>query len=340
MSRNEQLIRQQKILQILEASRFGKTEEDFVVELVSELGLDRLSRKTVRRDLEALQSAGYDIDVETSQGKKNVWKAGPRLKNLPKIPVSVTELLALSVGKELLLPLVGTPYWQGLESLWQKMRGHLPPAVWKHFQKVRSWLIVRGGVAKAYVDKEGILSSLHRAMLQHRRVRMDYARAGENRATPRTIEPLALAVWQGHIYLLADQPGDPARDEPRTFKLDRIRKVDVLDERFSPRGDFDAERLFEHSIGVFRGQEPARFRVQLDAELAAWAVETPFHPRQKVETHADGSLLITIDRAYPGEMIPRILGLGARAMVLEPLSCRDQIVAIAGQIERRYRSLP
>src|SRR3954467_12117827 len=131
MARNEQLIRQHRLLQMLERSRFGKTLIELRDALVEELGLDQLSERTVRRDLEALQAAGFDIDVSPSE-RGSVWSLGENLKTLKEVPASATELLALSMGRDLLAPLAGTPFWQGIESLWHKMRENLPEAVWKH----------------------------------------------------------------------------------------------------------------------------------------------------------------------------------------------------------------
>ena len=77
MARNEQLIRQHKILQILERSRFGRLLEEIRDDLVDELGLTSLHTRSVRRDLQALQAAGVDVDVHDSP-RGRVWKLGPR----------------------------------------------------------------------------------------------------------------------------------------------------------------------------------------------------------------------------------------------------------------------
>ncbi len=73
MARNEQLVRQHKILQILERRRFGATLEDIRQSLVDELGLSSLHGRSVRRDIEALSAAGFDIHTEDTQSGK-VWK--------------------------------------------------------------------------------------------------------------------------------------------------------------------------------------------------------------------------------------------------------------------------
>lgn len=98
MARNEQLIRQHKVLQILERSRFGKTLDEIKDDLIEDLGLTSLNQRTVRRDLEALQAAGFDVDVHDAQ-RGRIWKLGPRAKQAHKITASATELIALSDRK-------------------------------------------------------------------------------------------------------------------------------------------------------------------------------------------------------------------------------------------------
>ena len=62
MARNEQLIRQHRLLQLLERTRVGQTLEELRDEMAKEFALTSLHIKTVKRDLEALVSAGFDIE--------------------------------------------------------------------------------------------------------------------------------------------------------------------------------------------------------------------------------------------------------------------------------------
>ena len=74
-------------------------------ELVDELGLTSLHPRSVRRDLEALQAAGIDVDVHAI-GRGKVWKLGPGVRGTHKITATATELIALSLSRDLLSPLL------------------------------------------------------------------------------------------------------------------------------------------------------------------------------------------------------------------------------------------
>jgi predicted DNA-binding transcriptional regulator YafY len=337
VARNEQLIRQHKILHLLEQSRYGRTLAELRGELVESLGLSRLSERTVRRDLEALQAAGFDVDAEESP-RGSVWRLGKTLRDPARISASVTELLALSMGRNLLVPLRGTAYWHGIESLWHKMKESLPEAVWKHFDRRRQALLVRGTPAKSYARQEGMLDTLNRSILQHRVVQIEYQKPGQAESERREIEPYALVLHQGSLYVVAAACDAPSEAAIRHFKLDRFQKAVPLDRRFRPRRDFDPQQHFADSLGVFKARRPQSFRIRLSARAAAWVIEDPWHPQQQVESGAAGEVIVTIPSAHELEVIPRVLSLGPDAELLSPASCRRTLTEIAAQLAAIYGS--
>src|SRR5262245_39124226 len=95
MSRNEKLIRQHKLLQILEQTRIGRTIEELRDDLTDQLGLSALHIKSVKRDLDALHAAGFNVESQyLARGK--VWRLAPFSKQTVKVQASATELIALS----------------------------------------------------------------------------------------------------------------------------------------------------------------------------------------------------------------------------------------------------
>ena len=328
MARNEQLIRQHKILQILERYRYGCLLEEIRDALVDELGLTSLHTRTVRRDIESLQSAGLDIDVHDS-GRGRVWKLGASGRGMHKITATATELIALSLGRDLLLPLSGTPFWVGVESFWTKIQEQLPETTWDHYRKYRQVLYVTGLAAKNYSAQEGALKNLNRAIHQHRVVEVAYQKPGQPSPSQRRLEPYGIVFHQGSIYIVAAANELPEEDPDRIrhWKLDRFKKAEVTDDYFKVPKDFDLEEHLGGSIGIFAAHESMDFKIKVSAVAANWVTEDPWHPEQKVERLDDGSVLLTVKAAHELEIIPRVLALGPEAEVLSPKSTREAIMA-------------
>jgi predicted DNA-binding transcriptional regulator YafY len=337
MARNEQLIRQHKILEILERYRFGRTLEEVRDDIVEELGLSSLHVRSIRRDLEALQAAGFDVDAHT-ETRGRVWKLGPMAKKSHKISASATELMALSLGRDLLFPLAGTPFWQGIESFWNKIQDELPGSVWDHYEKYRRILYVLGMPAKNYDQQHGVLKTLNRAILEHRVVEIEYQPLGRPLAT-RKIEPYAVVFYQSSLYIIAAAHELREGNRIRHLKLDRFHKATALDEWFKPDPAFKLEQHLGQSLGIFgAGGAPKRFKVRISAYAAPWVLEDPWHPRQQVERQGDGGIVLTVEAAHEMEIIPRVLALGSDAEVLSPASCRKTLAQIARKLAETYGS--
>jgi len=341
--RYKQVARACKVLEILQNSRYGKTTRELADEVVRYMGLASVSLKSIERDVKFWQGYVFPIQSHKTNDpeRRAVWKLDRSYVELPKLQISVLELLAFAVGRELLLPLAGTPYWEGIQMLWSKMREGLPQPLWEHFERLRQSLIVRGVVSKDYSDKEGMLSALNRAIYQHRVTAVRYQGLGQTEPQDRTIEPQAIVLSGGNIYVAATDAGG-TQSEFKLFKLDRITRVTPRDQHFKPRADFDPDELFAASVGVFRSGKPQKFRIRVTGPAARWVVEEPLHPGQVVRPEPEdqdgqkGSLVLEIPSAHQEEIIARVLALGDHAEVLEPASCRAAIAEIAGRLVETY----
>lgn len=353
MARHEQLIRQHKLLQLLEFSRYGRTAEEFRGDLVADLGLSTLSARTVRRDLEALQRAGYDIRAETLE-RGHVYKLGRTTTVVHEIAFSPTELIALSIGRDLLTPLVGTQYWQGIETFWNKVQEAIPEGVYEHYQRYRKVLFVHGAPAKTYAKQSGILKSINRAILEHRIVEIDYQPIGRE-TSRRRIEPYGLAVHQSSIYVVAAAPEvvDPTQ-RMRNWKLDRFRLATVTDDYFKPDPKINIAKFLAKSIGIFSGDTSTTVTIRLGPRSAAYVREDPWHPDQELlpitadgDTAADADavadpvlgteFLLKVPASHPRELLPKVLSLGADAEVIEPPEFRRAVADVIEHLAPKYR---
>jgi predicted DNA-binding transcriptional regulator YafY len=346
MARNEQLIRQHKIIQVLERRRYGATLEDLRDTVVDELGLGSLHVRSIRRDIEALQAAGMPIITEETQSGK-VWKMSRADTGLHRLTITASELISLSMGRDLLIPLVGTQFWQGIEAFWNKVREQLPAGVWEHYERYRRTLRILGVVPKTYEKQQGALKTINRAIQEHRRLDVEYESTGQ---TPRKriLEPYGLAIFQSSIYLVAIESGTHLDVEPqerlRHWKLDRFHRATALDDWFKPDDDIDLNSHLGRSVGIFSGDQPVLYRVRLNAKAARWVQEEPWHAEQQMEACQDGSSILTVPAFHPMEVIPNVLRLGADAELLEPANARqwiaDQIVQMGSRYQKTKVSAP
>ncbi len=240
------------------------------------------------------------------------------------------------MGRDLLLPLAGTPFWQGIESFWHKIQEQLPGSIWDHYQRFRRVLHVSGMPAKSYEEQQGVLKTLNRAILQHRVVQIEYQSLGKPAAT-RRILPYAIVFYQSSLYIIAaEQSSKDPEPALRHWKLDRFLGAEALDEYFPSDETFDLTEYLGQSLGIFSQQVQEEFQVRISAFAAPWVIEDPWHAEQKVERSEDGSILLTVRAAHELEVIPRVLALGTEAELLSPLACRQRVQAIISALRDTY----
>ena len=122
MPRNDQVIRQWHLIRHLEATARGATLQELAEVLPADY---RKHLRTVRRDLEALEAAGFPLLTERVEGRV-VWKLLEGFRRVPALAFSPTELMALTFSRGLLRPLEGTQLQAALDSALAKAAAALP----------------------------------------------------------------------------------------------------------------------------------------------------------------------------------------------------------------------
>src|SRR5262249_60216805 len=119
MARNTELVRQWEILREIDAARTG-------IPIAKLASLRKVHQRTIRRDLEALQRAGFPLIDERVNGT-SMWKLGGRpFQRLEEIGLGFTELCALYFGRTLLSTLSGPPLDDDIERALPNLERALP----------------------------------------------------------------------------------------------------------------------------------------------------------------------------------------------------------------------
>ncbi|MBI1893791.1 MAG: HTH domain-containing protein, partial [Candidatus Rokubacteria bacterium] len=164
MPRGDQLIRQWCLLQVLE-NRVGQTVEELAADL-------KCSVRTVWRDLRVLQAVGFPL-TDLRDGKRSRWQFVEGYRSKLPVPFTLTELLALHWGRDLLVPFRGTPVRDALGSALEKIRSLLPPQAIAYLEAMGEVVSVRGVRMKLALGGQDWLTPLHEAIRNQERIEID-----------------------------------------------------------------------------------------------------------------------------------------------------------------------
>lgn len=323
MPRNAEVIRQWTILRELEASR--RLTIDDMAERTG------VTTRTIRRDLEALQSAGFPLFDESYEGKKYWMLEQKAFRRLDATGFTFAELSALYFSRTLVECLAATPFQKDVRKAFDKLAEALTPGMRQFLDRLPLVIQAKaepGAHAGGARGKE--ISQLLDATLQHRRAVMRYHSFSSDREKEYIIEPYRVVFAQGALYVVAFVP---EYAETRTFAIDRIKSLSVTEERFEP---VEAEEdAFAHSLGVHQGV-PERIEIEFEPAIARYVRERVWHSTQEVLDRANGRISLTLNVSNDFALRSWILGFGPLAKVISPPALAAQIVEELEQARGRY----
>jgi predicted DNA-binding transcriptional regulator YafY len=179
----------------------------------------QVSERTVSRDIRDLGISGVPVEGEAGVG----YRLRPGF-DLPPIMFTIDEVEALVAGARMMEAWGGTALGSHARSAIAKIALALPAARREEIERTRLFapgFLVPPGAAAG-------LETVRQAILQRCKLHIEYA-DGAQRVSIRTIEPLALNFW-GTTWSIA--AWCESREDFRVFRLDRIRRLEMGDEKF------------------------------------------------------------------------------------------------------------
>lgn len=234
-ARHEQFLRIFALLELLSSARQPLDDQAVIILIRERLGLTRLSPRTLRRDCEFLTSCGYAVDhVPLPDGRKYGWilaKDGAQGRRIPPEPLTLLELVAFTVGRDLLKPFEGTILWTGIESLRHKLERAVPAAMRERLDGAKGVFHVRSFDPR-YAARPRLISTLSGAITDRHEIEVE--EDGDS-GPPQRLQPHRIVIEPPAVKLLAYPADGGADGDPVLLNIERIRKVTPLDSTFIPR---------------------------------------------------------------------------------------------------------
>jgi predicted DNA-binding transcriptional regulator YafY len=237
-ARHEQFLRIFALLETLSNARQPIDDQTLVGLLKERLGLTRLSARTLRRDCDFLGSCGYPVDhVPLPDGRKYGWQLAKDSVNgrkIPSEPLTLLELVAFMVGRDLLRTFEGTILWTGIESLRHRLEREMPAAMLERLEAAKHVFHVRAVDPSRYAARPRLISTLSGAITDCQEIEVE--EHPENGAPPARmrLQPQRLVIEPPAVRLLAFPVGADT-NQPVLLDIEKIAKVTPLDVTFVPR---------------------------------------------------------------------------------------------------------
>ena len=291
--------------------------------------------RTVYRDLDALQDAGFPISKPSDGDSEN---EGTRfvLERTKQIGgyliLTPRELVGLYLAKQVLTPLKDTPFFADLNALFGKIEDKLGKNSLEHLNDVSQSFHFDPGPKWGLGVNSDVIDTVSAACAEEQVLRCTYASVSSDSKKIRTLGPHYLYFAKGSLYLVAEDMGSKSI---KTFSVARMSEAKMLDEAYEGVKT-NPEEFFKSSFGIFRGEEPVEVKISFKRETAQYVKERSWHPSQQIVCKEGGVIEVKLHVAITPELKQWVLGFGSQARVLSPVSLKEALVEEAGKLIKLY----
>lgn len=177
---------------------------------------------------------------------------------------------------------------------------------------------ITSSTARRHAERHYV--EIERAIDDRRCIQMTYNTIHHGE-TERVVEP-SFIVFRGHAFYFVAYCR--LREDFRTFRIDRVRRLAVLEETFRPRTELNAGDYFDDSWRLYGG-EVVEVVVHFHGASARVVETGRHHPKEIIEPGSDGGVLYRVAVSGTEEIRRWILGFGEEAEVLSPASLREDL---------------
>jgi len=291
--------------------------------LARELGV---SVRTLHRYFEMLDEIGVPVYAE--RGPYGGFSLVRGYK-MPPLALTAEEAVAVTLGTSLVPEMWGQAYHDAATGALAKLEQVLPEEQRNETAWARRSLVAMGLHNPGLDELAPTLEQLRRAIRDLRTVEMVYSSASTPEPGTRCLDPYVLALRWGWWYVAGFCH---TRREVRTFRVDRIHDLSIVDSTFHIPEEFDARQFLARD---FQGQPQVQSRLRYAPEIAHLArINRAFF--DSLEEQPDGSVVVTMSSPDLDWAANSVLMYGPAVTVLDPPELRQRVRQTARAVANLY----
>nr|WP_238357649.1 YafY family protein [Cohnella zeiphila] len=292
-----------------------------------------ISVRTVYRYIDALCASGVPVVAES--GHDGGIRILESFKETPLFFNSV-ELRALADAFKFAQG-AGYPYTEELENALKKVENGLHEEQRRDLTRQTSGLdVVSPARSPAVVP---LLRDLEEAAKNGRTVRIAYRKANAEQPDEREVDPYGLAYDRGEWYAVAFCRRSQA---VRTFRVDRIARLEPTEARFRQPEGFSASVYFRNQSEREREADGPMTVIRLEGEPDTLsAVCGHWHLRHYLTERTDREARFRLDIPTMNKYLPiYLMSFGTAVRILEPPELKRRVRDMAYGIAKHYEDDP
>jgi predicted DNA-binding transcriptional regulator YafY len=276
-----------------------------------------VTERTVYRDLQALEFAGvpwfFDSEQQSYRVRSDYRFPVPNLTESEIVGQAVATAITRAAG----LDVAGTA-----APTTQKIAAASDDDTKQLLADTEQVVCVLGLQLADHSRHQETIQRIQQALIDKKRVSGTYSSPYATQPVELHLSPIRLCLVKNAWYLIA-QPVDEGT--PRTYRVARFDRLEVLDEAAIIPSSFDLKAYFGNAWAVYRGAESYNVRIRFLPDAALIVTETHWHSTQKATPAPDGSVVLSFQIDGLEEICNWLLGWSGRAEVLEPKELRKMV---------------
>jgi predicted DNA-binding transcriptional regulator YafY len=283
-----------------------------------------VSERTVYRDIIALSSA--NIPIYFDNGYRLLTDAF-----LPPLNFSLEDYLVLKLSLSSSMLMENSPLRKHAKAVLAKIEANLNPRLKEDAEKIEEPLQITIKSTYDFSKLSLKFKLIEQSLLNKKSLKIEYESL-EAGLTTRQVDPYSL-IFRRHAWYLVGFCH--LRNEIRIFRLNRIKKITLLDKSFEIKPDFSLSTFFKDSWEIYQGQ-PVVVKIRFKGTGAKIVESGQHHPSEKISKLKDGSLIYEVKVNGIEEIARWILGFGENAEVIEPKELRERVKQTAQSLAMLY----
>jgi predicted DNA-binding transcriptional regulator YafY len=300
-----------------------------------------ISERTLARYIaacreELVDHAGRPIIEVVDYGERRALRFA---ESVSKADSNAWQAAALFFSLTLLRFLEGTILKEGVESLWDRLYRGLTPTQLARLRDLHRKFYAVPYAPKDYKAFDEQLDIIFRALVDQKRVRIDYTALASEPKT-HLFDPYTLVAYRGGLYLLGKSD---LSDTMIYLAVERIKAITFATDEggeqlaFSLPAGYDPAIYTEGIFGIVSGEKTTVELLILNEETETYLKSRLIHPTQSFHRRRDGKTVLSMTVRGTTELRNWILSLGPWVKVLKPTDLREEVSGLLAQAARLYR---